>query len=120
MAEDEQQDVKVKFEVPAKQISLDKESPEGGKVTIQQKAPDTEEEGVKTDYPAEELVKAPVKPPEAKDTKPPNQNQTITLLAGFAIAIVGLLCWPVFGFAVAIAILIIGAIVVAIATLIRL
>lgn len=120
--EKEPEKVKIEIELPKEQISF---GPEEKKEEEDKKDEEGEEENdsiVKqaTGYEVGELVKSPVEPPEHAKSARPVRGQIRSLLYGFALIILGLIAWPIFGFRVAIAVVLVGAAFIALGTLVRL
>lgn len=58
--------------------------------------------------------------PKVKDKSPPNANQRLIIGIGLAIAIAGVVVWPLLGFATGLVVALIGAIIVVFGTFIKL
>jgi len=75
----------------------------------------------KTGFEPDELLTAPVKPPELKNVRPsPRPEQLWLIVAGFALAVLGLVLIGATASFTGIVFTIVGALAIAIATLVRL
>lgn len=74
----------------------------------------------KTGFEPDELLAAPVKPPELKNTRPsPRPEQLWIIVLGFVLAVVGLAIVGATGSVAGTVITALGALAIAIATLVR-
>jgi hypothetical protein len=69
---------------------------------------------------ASSAIKSPLSVlPQTSDTSPPNPNQKKVIFIGLAVALIGLLLWPLSNFIIASVIAMIGAAVVATGTFVK-
>lgn len=72
-----------------------------------------------TGYEASEIITAPFSPSDPEAKKKPKLSQLRLILVGFVVVFLGVVLWPVFTFSVGLAIIIVGAVLVAVGVLIR-
>lgn len=66
------------------------------------------------------LIKAPLdKLPTVKDKSPPNNHQKIVIGAGLALALIGLILWPLSNFILAISVALLGGAIVSVGTFVK-
>ena len=116
MAEDEKPTVKLEVELPAetaKQVVAPL-------ITGFKPQDESDESMVKkaTGYEVGEIVAAPLKPTEPS-VQSPVRGQVHNLVVGFAIVALSLFVWPILGFNLFVAVALIGAIFIALGTLVR-
>ena len=71
-----------------------------------------------TGYEVGEIISAPLTKHEP-DNPRPVYGQIRNVFLGFALVGMSIICWPVFGFSVALAVVVVGATFIAIGTLVR-
>jgi hypothetical protein len=70
-------------------------------------------------YKPQDLLMAPIEPPEPEDTRPPNIHQQWTMGIGMIIIISSVFFWAAFGLALAAGVAIAGGLVIASAVFLR-
>lgn len=73
-----------------------------------------------TGFEPDELLTAPVKPPELKNVRPSvRSEQLLLILIGFVLAVVGLAVFAATSSAIGMVVMVLGAAAIAVATLVR-
>lgn len=131
MAKEEEEKIRIKLEVPKKEVQIESISSEPGseesKKTAEETVDKQEEDKKKTEekestiagYKPSEIAKAPVDTPEPEDKRGPNSRQKTLIIFGLALAAASVILWPLFSFWIFVPVAIAGAAVVAFGSLVR-
>lgn len=121
---DEPEKVKIELEVPKDQVNIEavqEEDKSGGEEAKSENGKERKEaSGTASGYEPGEILKAPVEAPHITSARNPNYTQRVVVVIGFAMAVAGLLIWPLVSLAAGLAVAVAGALLVALGTMFRL